>query len=69
MVDRKCENCRYFRRDNVEPTVPKDVWGDCTKPREHSGDAQDEEAWTFFTWTDSSCDNYEPAEGGLTREP
>jgi hypothetical protein len=68
MAQNKCENCRYFRRDNVGPTIPEDVWGDCTRAKGHSGDAQDKNAWTFFTWIGSSCDDFEPAEAALKRE-
>ncbi len=59
MVERKCENCRYFEQNSDGLTRAECVWGDCMKSKEHSGDAQDTETRRFFTWADHSCDDFE----------
>ncbi|MGD8500816.1 MAG: hypothetical protein PVJ86_09225 [Phycisphaerales bacterium] len=57
-MDRKCDNCKYFRKGSVEPG--KHVWGDCLKPREHAWGAQDREPRAFFRLAGESCDDFEP---------
>ena len=60
MVERRCDKCRHFRQGSVGSTRAEHVWGDCMKPKEHSGDAQDTETQRFFTWADNSCEDFEP---------
>jgi hypothetical protein len=57
-MDRKCKNCKHFRKGSVEPA--KRVWGDCLKPREHAWGAQDRETRVFLKWADENCDDFEP---------
>ncbi len=57
-MEKRCINCKYFRKGSVEPA--KDVWGDCVKPRKHVWGAEDTETRVFFTWADNSCDDFEP---------
>ena len=61
-MQKKCMNCKHFRKGSVGPTKAEHVWGDCMKPKEHSGDAQDTEARQFFTWADNSCADFQPRE-------
>jgi hypothetical protein len=60
MVEHRCDNCRYFKKDSIERMRADRVWGDCMKLKEHSGDAQDTETREFFLWGENHCKDFEP---------
>jgi len=61
-MDKKCSNCRHFRKGSVEPTRPEHVWGDCLKAKAHYRGAENTGLTVAFTWADGYCEDFEPSE-------
>ena len=61
-MEKKCINCKHFRKGSVGPTRKEYVWGDCLRTKEHSWRAESPDSTVSFTWADSYCEQFEPIE-------
>ena len=58
-MEKKCNNCEYFKSGSPEYYLTF-VWGDCMKPGKYTWDTQDTKTPGVFMWGNKSCDDFEP---------
>ena len=61
-MEKKCINCKHFRKGSVGPTRKEYVWGDCLKTKERSRGAEKSNSIVNFTWADGYCEQFKPTE-------